>query len=77
MSSDDLTCRFSPTKRMTVKQALEHPYLEPYHDEVDEPGAEPLKPEFFNFTLPVREDGQDDPRMREMLKREWIGSVFC
>lgn len=40
---------FSPTKRMTVQQALEHPYLEPYHDDQDEPSADPLPPHFFDF----------------------------
>lgn len=40
---------FSPRKRITVEQALEHPYLEPYHDPQDEPAADPLPPHFFDF----------------------------
>lgn len=40
---------FSPRKRITVDEALEHPYLEPYHDAEDEPTAEPLDPSFFSF----------------------------
>lgn len=56
---------------MTVEEALDHVYLEPYHEPNDEPGAEELQPEFFNFTLPQREDGEDDPRIREFMKREW------
>ncbi|CAO1620615.1 unnamed protein product [Jaminaea pallidilutea] len=40
---------FSPRKRITVEEALEHPYLEPYHDAEDEPTAEPLDPSFFSF----------------------------
>jgi hypothetical protein len=54
-----------------VEDALAHVYLEPYHDVNDEPGSVPLKPEFFNFTLPNMADGKDDPRMNEMMKREW------
>ena len=40
---------FDPKKRITVQQALEHPYLEAYHDPEDEPVAPPLDPEFFQF----------------------------
>ncbi|PWN30152.1 putative MAP kinase Kpp2 [Jaminaea rosea] len=40
---------FSPRKRITVDEALAHPYLEPYHDPEDEPTAEPLDPSFFSF----------------------------
>lgn len=29
--------RFDPAERMSVAQALKHPYLAPYHDETDEP----------------------------------------
>ncbi|KAG7691905.1 hypothetical protein KL930_002816 [Ogataea haglerorum] len=31
---------FDPRKRVTAEQALEHPYLSPYHDPSDEPSAE-------------------------------------
>ncbi|PWN36797.1 putative MAP kinase Kpp2 [Meira miltonrushii] len=40
---------FSPRKRITVEDALAHPYLEPYHDPEDEPTAAPLDPNFFSF----------------------------
>lgn len=40
---------FSPRKRITVEDALAHPYLEPYHDPEDEPTAVPLDPNFFSF----------------------------
>ncbi|WVQ79498.1 mitogen-activated protein kinase CPK1 [Cryptococcus sp. DSM 104549] len=40
---------FSPTKRITCEEALDHPYLEPYHDPSDEPDAAPLDPDFFDF----------------------------
>ncbi|CCM03267.1 uncharacterized protein FIBRA_05395 [Fibroporia radiculosa] len=40
---------FDPKKRITVEEALAHPYLEAYHDPEDEPVAPPLDPEFFEF----------------------------
>ena len=42
---------FDPKKRMTVEQALEHPYLSAYHDPEDEPTAPSLPPDFFKFDL--------------------------
>lgn len=43
------TLTFSPSKRITVEEALMHSYVEAYHDPHDEPNAEPLKPGFFDF----------------------------
>ncbi|KAL0062105.1 mitogen activated protein kinase [Marasmius tenuissimus] len=43
------TLTFDPKKRITVEDALAHPYLEAYHDPDDEPVAPPLDPEFFEF----------------------------
>ncbi|EKM77245.1 hypothetical protein AGABI1DRAFT_86785 [Agaricus bisporus var. burnettii JB137-S8] len=40
---------FSPKRRITVEEALQHPYLEPYHDPHDEPDGAPLPPSFFDF----------------------------
>ena len=40
---------FDPKKRLTVDQALEHPYLAAYHDPEDEPAVAPLDPEYFEF----------------------------
>lgn len=34
---------FNPKKRITVGEALAHPYLEPYHDPEDEPTAGVLR----------------------------------
>lgn len=34
---------FNPKKRISVPDALAHPWLEPYHDPEDEPDAEPLR----------------------------------
>ncbi|KAI7861519.1 MAP kinase [Spinellus fusiger] len=56
---------FDPAKRITVEEALGHPYLSAYHDEDDEP----LHPEHFDFSFEVL-DSIDD--MREMITREVI-----
>ncbi|TDL28397.1 CMGC/MAPK protein kinase [Rickenella mellea] len=45
------TLTFDPKKRLTVTQALEHPYLSAYHDPLDEPSVLPLDPEFFECDL--------------------------
>jgi p38 MAP kinase len=47
---------FDPRKRITAEQALAHKYLEPYHDESDEPIAdEPFDWSFNDADLPVDE----------------------
>ena len=53
---------FNPAKRITVEDALRHPYLEPYHDPDDEPTAEPIPEEFFDF------DKAKDSLSKEQLK---------
>lgn len=53
---------FNPVKRITVEEALKHPYLEPYHDPDDEPTAEPIPEEFFDF------DKNKDTLSKEQLK---------
>ncbi|KAG2747965.1 hypothetical protein CY34DRAFT_800297 [Suillus luteus UH-Slu-Lm8-n1] len=40
---------FSPRRRITVVEALQHPYFDPYHDPDDEPMADPIDPSFFDF----------------------------
>ena len=52
-----------PSKRFTVDQCLEHPYLQSYHDPEDEPSARPLDPSFFDFDL------QKDAISRDDLKK--------
>ena len=54
---------FNPVKRITVEEALKHPYLEPYHDPDDEPTADPIPEEFFDF------DKNKDNLTKEQLKR--------
>lgn len=53
---------FNPAKRITVEEALRHPYLEPYHDPDDEPTADPIPEEFFDF------DKNKDALSKEQLK---------
>ncbi|GAB7322870.1 hypothetical protein MBLNU13_g05423t1 [Cladosporium sp. NU13] len=54
---------FNPVKRISVEDALKHPYLEPYHDPEDEPEAAPIPEEFFDF------DKNKDNLSKEQLKR--------
>ncbi|KAH8169022.1 protein kinase domain-containing protein [Sarocladium implicatum] len=54
---------FNPVKRITVEEALKHPYLEPYHDPDDEPTAPPIPEEFFDF------DKHKDNLSKEQLKQ--------
>ncbi|EFY99574.2 Mitogen-activated protein kinase [Metarhizium brunneum] len=54
---------FNPVKRITVEEALKHPYLEPYHDPEDEPTAPPTPEEFFDF------DKHKDTLSKEQLKQ--------
>lgn len=53
---------FSPARRMTVENALKHPYLEDYHDPADEPTADEIPEEFFNF------DKDKDSLSKDQLK---------
>ncbi|GAA6049619.1 hypothetical protein JCM3770_005038 [Rhodotorula araucariae] len=62
------TLTFDPTKRLTVEQCLEHPYLAQYHDPEDEPVAPPLEPGFFDFDL--------EQLSREDLKRRMYDEVM-
>ncbi|GMF75478.1 unnamed protein product [Aspergillus oryzae] len=55
---------FNPAKRITVEEALRHPYLEPYHDPEDEPTAPPIPEGFFDF------DKNKDALSKEQLKSE-------
>ena len=62
---------FNPVKRITVEEALRHPYLEPYHDPEDEPTAEAIPEEFFDF------DKNKDTLTKEELKRMYCPSLPC
>lgn len=57
------TLTFDPKKRLTVEEALQHPYLEAYHDPTDEPASPPIPEEFFDF------DHHKEDISKEQLKR--------
>lgn len=61
---------FDPEKRITVEQALEHPYVQAYHEPTDEPTAPPIPDSFFDF-----EKGGDVPIpvMRKLIYDEIMG----
>ena len=61
---------FNPAKRITVEEALRHPYLEPYHDPEDEPGAPVIPEAFFGF------DRVKETLSKEELKREFSLLAF-
>lgn len=62
------TLTFDPKKRITVEEALAHPYLEAYHDPDDEPVAPPLDPDFFEFDL--HKDDISREQLKELLFEE-------
>lgn len=59
----DRMLAFDPSSRISVEQALEHPYLHIWHDASDEPDC----PTTFNFDFEVIDDVG---HMREMIKEE-------
>lgn len=46
------TVAMDPRKRMTVEEALAHPFVAPYHDPSDEPTAPALDPQMFMLQTP-------------------------
>jgi mitogen-activated protein kinase 1/3 len=60
---------FNPAKRISVQEALAHPYLEAYHDPEDEPGSDPIPDGFFDF------DKHKDTLSKEELKSS-IYTIF-
>lgn len=59
----DKMLAFDPSSRISVEQALEHPYLHIWHDASDEPDC----PTTFNFDFEVVEEV---PEMRRMILDE-------
>lgn len=59
----DKMLAFDPSSRISVEDALEHRYLQIWHDASDEPSC----PQTFDFAFEVVEDV---PRMREMILDE-------
>lgn len=59
----DLMLAFDPSSRISVEQALEHPYLQIWHDASDEPDC----PTTFNFDFEIIDEVAD---MRRMILEE-------
>ncbi|CAK9437343.1 uncharacterized protein LODBEIA_P17210 [Lodderomyces beijingensis] len=51
---------FDPNKRLTVKQALKHPYLASYHDPLDEPVTSAVPIEEFAFDVEKKDLDVED-----------------
>ncbi|CCM00901.1 uncharacterized protein FIBRA_02947 [Fibroporia radiculosa] len=67
------TLTFDPKKRLTVDQALEHPYLTAYHDPEDEPAVSSLDSEYFEFDyLDLNKE-----ELKELLYAEVQSFVPC
>ena len=60
----DKMLTFDPSKRITVEEALAHPYLERLHDVADEP----ICPMPFSFEFEQQALGEEE--MKEMIYRE-------
>ncbi|KAJ4725949.1 Mitogen-activated protein kinase [Melia azedarach] len=60
----DRMLTFDPTRRITVEEALAHPYLARLHDEADEPRC----PEAFSFDFEQPTLGEE--QMKDMIHRE-------
>lgn len=61
---------FNPANRITVEDALAHPYLAQYHDATDEPTTTPMRPEEFDYDVPK---GQLDA---SVLKRQMYDKIM-
>ncbi|CCE28226.1 Subtilisin-like proteinase Spm1 [Claviceps purpurea] len=61
----DKMLAFDPSSRISVEQALEHPYLQVWHDPADEPNC----PTIFNFDFEVLDDVGE---MRKVILDEVI-----
>ena len=59
----DRMLAFDPASRISVEEALEHPYLHIWHDASDEPSC----PQSFDFAFEVVEEV---PEMRKMILAE-------
>ncbi|ODV96607.1 hypothetical protein PACTADRAFT_48438 [Pachysolen tannophilus NRRL Y-2460] len=59
---------FNPSKRIKVEDALKHPYLKLYHDPNDEPIAEKIPEDFFDFDK--KKDELNIPELKKLLYDE-------
>lgn len=64
----DKLLAFNPAKRISVDDALRHPYLEPYHDPDDEPTAIALPDNFFDFDR--KKDDLNTGQLKRLIYEE-------
>ncbi|EJD04172.1 CMGC/MAPK protein kinase [Fomitiporia mediterranea MF3/22] len=62
------TLTFDPKKRMTIEEALRHPYVAAYYDLNDEPECFPMDPEYFHFDTQKEMLGK--AQLKELLYEE-------
>jgi len=67
------TLTFDPKKRLTVDEALDHPYLAAYHDPQDEPVVASLDPDYFDFDQ--FKDDLTKAELKELLYEEIVSFV--
>ncbi len=65
---------FNPAKRITVEDALQHPYLKLYHDPNDEPNAQPIPDDFFDFDK--KKDDLSIEELKQLLYREVMAPLY-
>ena len=70
----DKMLQFDPKKRITVEQALEHPYLTALHDPMVEPASEPAPFEFEFEGEELQEEQLREKVWEEMLSFHGEGS---
>jgi serine/threonine protein kinase len=59
---------FDPSRRITVEDALQHPYLSSLHDPEDEPGS----PQVFNFDFDQEDTQVDRDTLRRLIWEEML-----
>ena len=62
----DLLLSFNPDKRITVDEALAHPYMKPYYD----PSDEPVSQQPFTFDMEL--DNLPTKELRGMVFQEAV-----
>ncbi|KNC20962.1 hypothetical protein FF38_01472, partial [Lucilia cuprina] len=60
---------FNPKKRITVDEALNHPFIAVYHDSSDEPTFPAFPPEFFDFEKSMMFFNDDKEEIQNLIKK--------